>query len=218
MTIAKFRKPRKFLRLISLSSFLGGGKRRRRALRGLRGEIEVLCCCVRMNRNINLPDNGGCYTLVIGLAKPKSIQVGKLGCAFFPAGVYFYTGSAMSGLRARIARHLRKSKKRRWHIDYLLGAPGACVNEVVARVSPIREECRHNQRVARLPGATIILPGFGSSDCTAGCASHLVYFGTEASGTIRRRRITRLAASPSAISPLPAPARPSAERPCSRSG
>jgi Uri superfamily endonuclease len=129
-----------------------------------------------MKRKNNPSDCAGCYTLVIVLPKSKSIRVGKLGRAFFPAGVYFYTGSAMNGLRARLARHLRKSKKRHWHIDYLLGAPGARVQEVVTRASSNREECGHNQRIARLPGAKIILPGFGSSDCRAGCPSHLIYF------------------------------------------
>lgn len=129
-----------------------------------------------MNPETDLPDDGGCYTLVIVLPKPTSIRVGELGAALFPSGFYLYTGSAMSGLRARIARHLRKSKKRHWHIDYLLGASGARVNEIVTHVSPSREECRHNQRIARLPGAKIILPGFGSSDCRDGCPSHLIYF------------------------------------------
>ena len=156
-----------------------------------RGESDIVgeLADVRMNREDHLPDGGGCYALVIVLPKRKCIQVGKLGNALFPAGTYVYTGTAMSSLRARIAYHLRKTKKRHWHIDYLLGARGAYVKEVAYHLSSIRTECRSNRRIARLPGAKIIVPGFGSSDCRAGCQSHLIYF------AIKPKRLARRAQS-----------------------
>ena len=44
----------------------------------------------------------GCYSLIIDLKWKKTIRVGKLGEAVFPAGTYVYTGSAMKGLGARL--------------------------------------------------------------------------------------------------------------------
>ena len=59
----------------------------------------------------------------------------------------------------------------RWHIDFLLGAPGVKITEVTRSC---RDECRLNQAS---PGR-ILVPGFGSSDCNAGCRSHLKYLGS----------------------------------------
>lgn len=119
----------------------------------------------------------GSYTLVIGLRRKRWIQVGRLGRACFPRGTYLYTGRAMIGLRTRLGRHLRrKNKKTRWHIDYLLKCPEAHVKKVVVYPGASRKECRLNQRMATLPGAKVILKGFGASDCCSGCPSHLFYF------------------------------------------
>jgi Uri superfamily endonuclease len=62
----------------------------------------------------------GVYQLLIRLDTDETIPVGKLGTFAFPAGFYVYTGSAMGGLDARIARHLSRIKRFHWHIDYLL--------------------------------------------------------------------------------------------------
>ena len=62
----------------------------------------------------------GCYQLLMRLEKSVKIRVGKLGEFQFPAGWYVYTGSAKNGVKARVMRHLRSNKKKRWHIDYLL--------------------------------------------------------------------------------------------------
>lgn len=124
--------------------------------------------------------HGGCYTLVICLRKNKRIQVGSLGSACFPSGIYCYTGSAMVSLSGRLSRHLRKrNKKSRWHIDYLLRSSETHVKKVLIYPSTTRQECRQNRRIAALPGAKVILKGFGASDCTSGCASHLLFFARE---------------------------------------
>ena len=64
----------------------------------------------------------GTYALVLHLECTEEITVGKLGMFTFPAGYYLYVGSALGpgGLEARLARHRRRGKKLRWHIDYLL--------------------------------------------------------------------------------------------------
>ena len=121
----------------------------------------------------------GCYTLVISLRKSQWLQIGKLGAARFPRGTYSYTGSAMGGLGARISRHLTKrNKKIHWHIDYLLRAPETRVTKVLIYPAT-RKECLQNQRIAALPNAKVIMKGFGASDCTSGCASHLIFLASK---------------------------------------
>ena len=110
------------------------------------------------------------YQLVIALDGEVMLQIGRLGRFRFPAGRYVYTGSAKRNLEARIARHLSAEKRLHWHIDWLLQAPQAHIVEVHRST---REECALNRRV----GGTIVAPGFGASDCRAGCGSHLRYLG-----------------------------------------
>jgi Uri superfamily endonuclease len=110
------------------------------------------------------------YQLLIDVPRPVRVTVGSLGTFALPAGRYVYTGSAKRNLEARIARHLRPEKALRWHIDYLLAAPGVEVTQV-RRSS--RDECRLNQAS---PGRAVV-PGFGASDCNAGCGAHLKLLG-----------------------------------------
>lgn len=110
------------------------------------------------------------YQLLIRLAHPVRVQVGRLGTFDFPAGRYVYTGSAKRHPAARIARHLAKAKRLRWHIDYLLAAPGAEVYAVLRHTAP---ECPTHQAT----GGLALVPRFGSSDCKAGCLSHLAFLG-----------------------------------------
>ena len=113
----------------------------------------------------------GSYILLIELATNKDIFVGKLGNVYFPKATYAYVGSAMNGLGARLARHLRRGKKLHWHIDYLLKE--AEVDEIILCQGNDRVECSLAQA---LTGELQSVPGFGSSDCK--CRSHL-YFASE---------------------------------------
>lgn len=106
------------------------------------------------------------YQLVIEVTRPVRITVGSLGLCAFPAGRYVYTGSAMRNPEARIARHLARAKTLRWHIDYLLNAPGVRIVDVLRFEEP---ECAVNRGTA----GEIVVPRFGASDCRAGCGSHL---------------------------------------------
>lgn len=110
------------------------------------------------------------YQLHIRLGQPLRLQIGRFGEFDFPAGNYVYTGSAKRSFEARIARHLRRDKTLRWHIDYLLDAPGVSVAEVRRSAEP---ECVLNQATA----GEIPILGFGASDCHRGCGSHLKYLG-----------------------------------------
>lgn len=88
-----------------------------------------------------------------------------------PEGCYCYVGSARGagGIRGRCARHLRGAVARHWHIDWLLG--GAVDRRVMAL--PGRSECEVLGRLLRIEGASVPVPGFGSTDCR-NCASHLL--------------------------------------------
>ena len=74
--------------------------------------------------------DSGCYQLKIKIKQNITQTIGALGECSFPKGDYIYTGSAMKNLKSRIARHRRKDKKLRWHIDYLLNHPEVELLEV----------------------------------------------------------------------------------------
>lgn len=112
------------------------------------------------------------YQLVIEVMRPRRITIGRLGTFEFAAGTYVYTGSARRNFEARIARHQRKAKPLRWHIDYLLAARGVRILRVVRSC---RAECVLNQATA----GQISIAGFGASDCRAGCGSHLRHLGAQ---------------------------------------
>jgi Uri superfamily endonuclease len=110
------------------------------------------------------------YQLLIEVARPVRANIGRLGNFAFLAGRYIYTGSAKRNFEARVARHLRKEKTLRWHIDYLLAMPGV---RIVGVRRYVEDECAINQAT---PG-DVLVEGFGASDCRAGCGSHLHYLG-----------------------------------------
>jgi Uri superfamily endonuclease len=82
------------------------------------------------------------YQLLIEVSQSLRCVIGRLGEFDFPAGRYVYTGSAKYHIDARIARHLRQKKALRWHIDYLLAAPGVRVVDVIRSR---RSECVLNR-------------------------------------------------------------------------
>ena len=129
----------------------------------------------------------GTYALVLHLGRQEEITIGKLGTFVFPAGYYLYLGSALGpgGLEARLARHRRRGKRPRWHIDYL--REHARLVEVWSVASGERLECLWARAARKLPGARIPVPGFGSSDCR--CPSHLVHFATKPSPALFAERV-----------------------------
>ena len=119
---------------------------------------------------------GGCYSIIVDVRRALELRIGRLGRILFPAGYYVYTGRAMKGIDHRIRRHYEKNKPCRWHIDYLTSREDVRVMEAIVYSDNAEEECIINQRLSHLPGSRVIAPGFGSSDCVAGCGSHLIYF------------------------------------------
>ena len=139
----------------------------------------------------------GSYILLIKLARGKDILIGKLGYIHFPKAFYAYVGSAMNGFKARLAHHLKDSKKPHWHIDYLLKEADLvdiilCPSEPFASCHSERSEESHGTQ-GRLRMECFLaqalarefqsIPNFGSSDCK--CKSHL-YF-TNDKGKLRAK-------------------------------
>jgi endonuclease-3 len=112
----------------------------------------------------------GTYTLLVELDRDATVEVGALGERALDRGWYAYTGSAFGpGGFARVERHRElaagERDARHWHVDYLLGHPGATLREVV-RSGGADVECA---AARRLPDGPV--EGFGASDCD--CPSHL---------------------------------------------
>lgn len=120
------------------------------------------------------PESGkGTYILVLRLSAPTWLAVGRLGAYPFPAGWYAYVGSAFGagGLAGRLKHHLAVSSRPHWHIDYLRQV--APITQVGYRVADKSYEHEWAAQLGAMPGATIPVPRFGSSDCT--CAAHLFH-------------------------------------------
>ena len=122
----------------------------------------------------------GVYTLLLFLSKEVTVTIGRLGKQRFPMGYYTYTGSALgkgaSSLKHRIARHLRKEKRRFWHIDYLLADENVSIEAFIVAETNEKMECKSNQYLKSIMGAKVQVKGFGASDCRKNCKSHLLYF------------------------------------------
>ena len=121
-----------------------------------------------------IPPEPGSYILILHLAQPTTIAIGKLGTFEFPAGWYAYTGSALGpgGLAARLAYHQRREKSFQWHIDYLLAQ--AELVEMWWAIDTKRRECIWASALRSIPGARVPAPNFGASDCR--CLTHLIHF------------------------------------------
>jgi Uri superfamily endonuclease len=114
----------------------------------------------------------GVYVLIIQLDEDTGVNVGAIGRLTFKKGLYAYVGSAQNNLEQRVKRHLRKEKRKFWHVDYLLGNVATKVVEVLYEQADKTEECA----IARVIGERgESMDGFGSSDCS--CKSHLFRVG-----------------------------------------
>ena len=121
-----------------------------------------------------LPDRAGTYVLILRLTESRVIACGGLGQRRFPSGWYAYVGSAHGpgGLAARLGRHLRATGCLHWHIDYLRAQSQPV--EVWYTADPARRECAWAEVLLQLPGAEVVVPRFGASDCR--CWAHLARF------------------------------------------
>jgi sugar fermentation stimulation protein A len=116
-------------------------------------------------------EDRGAYLLLVRIDCGKTLGVGSLGQIEFKQGYYVYVGSAMRGLAKRVARHIRKKKNIRWHIDYLTAAAEKV--SAVPIISSENLECQLANRLEKITGSPAV-QNFGSSDCR--CPGHLFYF------------------------------------------
>jgi len=129
----------------------------------------------------------GTYALVFTAKRKKRLNIGKLGALSLQPGYYVYVGSAFGpgGLKARIRHHCKRSGRRHWHIDYL--SENLPPDEVWYTHDATRREHHWSEVLSHAGGASIPLPGFGSSDCR--CISHLYFFSSRPSNNHFRRKI-----------------------------
>jgi len=128
----------------------------------------------------------GTYALILKSFSDRFIEIGKLGRLHIRPGYYVYVGSAFGpgGLEARIAHHVKISKKPHWHIDYL--RPILHLNKVWYTYDSHRLEHRWAATFGGLKDTTIPMAGFGASDCI--CESHLFTLTAKPSIRSFRRR------------------------------
>ena len=129
-----------------------------------------------------LPAQNGTYALLLYVPRATPLQIGKLGAFDFPRGNYVYVGSAhgAGGLRARVMRHWRDTKKLHWHIDYLRAAakPRGVWYTTAARA----DECVWANAIAHIADVRVPALRVGASDCT--CATHLFFVNASARKTL----------------------------------
>lgn len=117
----------------------------------------------------DLPVAPGSYLLILHVAHPAEIVIGRFGKVAVAPGWYLYTGSALGpgGLRGRLHHHLQPARRPYWHIDYLRQVGE--VAEVWCVVDGRRWE---HAWAAHLAQQATPAPcrGFGASDCR--CAAH----------------------------------------------
>ena len=121
-----------------------------------------------------LQSKTGTYVIWLQLGSERQIQVGRLGKVILKPGYYAYVGSAFGpgGVHARLGRHFKTHKKKRWHIDYLRAV--CSVREAWVSYDKQRLEHRWADRLMGLKGAWLPAARFGASDCS--CAAHLIGF------------------------------------------
>ncbi len=125
-----------------------------------------------------LPVSAGTYALWFWLTAPLTLSVGCLGQVRLRPGLMVYVGSARGpgGLRARVGRHLQADGSPHWHIDALTAQ--VPVTAVWYTQAAQRLECVWAAQLLAVPGTTIPVARFGSSDCA--CPAHLLAFAVNA--------------------------------------
>ncbi len=117
------------------------------------------------------PAEPGAYLLLLHLPDGLVLAGGRHAGARLPAGWVLYAGSARGpgGLRARVGRHLRRDKPKRWHVDWITTEARASY----AMCFTDRGECDIVAALADGGDFVFPLPGLGSSDCRV-CTAHVL--------------------------------------------
>ncbi|MFW9799114.1 MAG: DUF123 domain-containing protein, partial [Candidatus Thorarchaeota archaeon] len=121
----------------------------------------------------------GVYCLIFRIHQETIVPFGSRGDVGFVPGDWVYVGSAMgtssTRLENRISRHFSTEKKLHWHVDFLIEKVGLPVGVVWAEAE--REmECMVAEKLRLDEDFEIGPRGFGSSDCSGHCGSHIFLF------------------------------------------
>ena len=116
-------------------------------------------------------NSNGTYLLYLKINKSIGVVIRKRELTI-EEGYYIYVGSAFSagGLASRIHRHLRRRKKRHWHIDQVTMSKHCSIQSVAAFFNE-KIECQIAQKLSSTRNL-IPIKDFGNSDCKNGCFSH----------------------------------------------
>ncbi len=119
----------------------------------------------------HLPTEPGSYLLLLHLPEGLLLAGSRHVGARLPAGWALYAGSAKGpgGLRARVSRHLRTDKPRRWHADWITTE----ARSAFAMCFMDRGECDIVAALSSSGAFRFPVPGLGSSDCRT-CISHVL--------------------------------------------
>ena len=113
----------------------------------------------------------GAYLLLISLPRPVRLSFQSIKPRVLLSGEYIYAGSAWGpgGIRARVKRHMKRGKRRHWHVDDLTEA----ANAILPFAVPGGYECDLVRSLLAQDQFSVSVRGFGSSDCNR-CDSHLL--------------------------------------------
>jgi Uri superfamily endonuclease len=120
------------------------------------------------------PDSG-IYLLEFKSENEFKLQIKKYPGINFSKGYYYYAGSAQKNFSHRVKRHVTKSKKLYWHIDYLTANKNLKMKNIFAFPGIKKEaECKLVQNLIKNFDLDYAIKGFGNGDCNS-CDSHLLF-------------------------------------------
>ncbi len=122
-----------------------------------------------------LPKAKGGYIIIIEVSKSILITMSKRKIRAGP-GFYAYIGSAggPGGLRARLLRHIRKTKKLRWHIDQITSNIYTNIIKIILSTEVWGKTFENRISLCLSNKNLDYIKGFGSSD-DRNSRSHLFY-------------------------------------------
>lgn len=117
----------------------------------------------------------GIYLLEIIASRDFFVGIKKFREITFPAGYYYYAGSAQKNFASRIKRHLKHEKVIHWHIDHLTTISSNEISSIYYVANAERDlEVELAKSLISEFGCEVIVEKFGSSD-TPESITHLVY-------------------------------------------
>ncbi|MBK7106815.1 MAG: GIY-YIG nuclease family protein [Ignavibacteriae bacterium] len=115
------------------------------------------------------------YVLEIKILRKCNIEVRKFGRLNFEKGFYYYVGSAQKNLKQRILRHISKTKKLHWHVDFITSNENSIIKNVfILPNNSKKEECNFVNFLETEFKLLHKIKNFGNSDCN-NCISHLLF-------------------------------------------